>query len=263
MGREWSRVATAATALGVLLRSDGFHFSSHVNHRTAGSSHGSRSEKEITKPPFMAAGDDNLPDADEGGTAFGEKSRFMPISFDRIDVPVAPPEKKEGASVPAQKTISNTPGVATAASAAKEKHLGAAKMKSREGEKDFIKPEEVIGFSKEREAKKEVPPMFEPRAAQAVLNGGTTPCNIKVVGVGGGGGNAVNRMVETGIGGVEFWSINTDAQALTRNLAPGKLAIGQSVTRGLGAGGVPSVGRKAAEESIDDIKLVMEGADMV
>ncbi|CAM9494488.1 unnamed protein product, partial [Ectocarpus sp. 6 AP-2014] len=84
-----------------------------------------------------------------------------------------------------------------------------------------------------------------------------------VVGVGGGGGNAVNRMVQTGIAGVEFWSLNTDAQALSRNLAPGKLAIGQSVTRGLGAGGVPSVGRKAAEESMDDLRLVVQGADMV
>ncbi|CAM9610666.1 unnamed protein product [Ectocarpus sp. 8 AP-2014] len=70
-------------------------------------------------------------------------------------------------------------------------------------------------------------------------------------------------MVQTGIAGVEFWSLNTDAQALSRNLAPGKLAIGQSVTRGLGAGGVPSVGRKAAEESMDDLRLVVQGADMV
>ncbi|CAM9835783.1 unnamed protein product, partial [Laminaria digitata] len=90
-------------------------------------------------------------------------------------------------------------------------------------------------------------------------------CCVQVVGVGGGGGNAVNRMVQTGISGVEFWSLNTDAQALSRNYAPGKLAIGQSVTRGLGAGGVPSVGRKAAEESMDDLskRLVVEGADMV
>ncbi|CAM9777000.1 unnamed protein product [Ascophyllum nodosum] len=110
---------------------------------------------------------------------------------------------------------------------------------------------------------KEVPTSFEPQEERLDPGGGAIPCTIKVIGVGGGGGNAVNRMVQTGITGVEFWSLNTDAQALSRNLAPGKLAIGQSITRGLGAGGVPSVGRKAAEESMEDLRLVVQGADMV
>ncbi len=87
--------------------------------------------------------------------------------------------------------------------------------------------------------------------------------NIKVVGVGGGGGNAVNRMVSAGLSGVEFISINTDAQALELSQAEQRIQIGTKVTRGLGAGGNPSVGHKAAEESRDDIAAALEGADMV
>mmetsp|Transcript_2520 Transcript_2520/g.3427 ORF Transcript_2520/g.3427 Transcript_2520/m.3427 type:complete len:452 (-) Transcript_2520:23-1378(-) len=95
------------------------------------------------------------------------------------------------------------------------------------------------------------------------LEEGATPCVIKVIGVGGGGSNAVNRMVESGIQSVEFWSVNTDAQALSRNLAEGKLMIGKDVTRGLGAGGNPEAGRDAAEESKTDIEMILQGADMV
>lgn len=87
--------------------------------------------------------------------------------------------------------------------------------------------------------------------------------NLKVVGVGGGGSNAVNRMVEAGIKGVEFIAINTDAQALNLSLAPIKLQIGQNLTRGLGAGANPEVGQKAAEESRDEILEHLKGADMV
>mmetsp|Transcript_14401 Transcript_14401/g.19265 ORF Transcript_14401/g.19265 Transcript_14401/m.19265 type:complete len:418 (+) Transcript_14401:156-1409(+) len=91
----------------------------------------------------------------------------------------------------------------------------------------------------------------------------TAPCCIKVVGVGGGGGNAVNRMVETAIEGVEFWALNTDAQALSRSLAPNTMNIGRETTRGLGAGGAPAVGEAAAEESRAEIAAAMAGADMV
>jgi cell division protein FtsZ len=87
--------------------------------------------------------------------------------------------------------------------------------------------------------------------------------DIKVVGVGGGGGNAVNRMIASGLNGVEFISINTDAQALAYSQAEKRIAIGGKVTRGLGAGGNPIVGNKAAEESRDDIAAALEGADMV
>lgn len=87
--------------------------------------------------------------------------------------------------------------------------------------------------------------------------------NIKVIGVGGGGGNAVNRMVSTGVNGVEFWSINTDAQALTHSAALRRLQIGQKLTRGLGAGGNPAIGQKAAEESRDEIAAALEHSDLV
>ena len=86
---------------------------------------------------------------------------------------------------------------------------------------------------------------------------------IKVVGVGGGGTNAVNRMVEEGIRGVEFVAINTDAQALAISDADIKVHIGTDITKGLGAGANPSVGREAAEESRDEIKRALAGADMV
>ena len=86
---------------------------------------------------------------------------------------------------------------------------------------------------------------------------------IKVVGVGGGGTNAVNRMIEEGIRGVEFVAINTDAQALAISDADIKVHIGTDITRGLGAGANPEVGRKAAEESRDDIAEALAGADMV
>ena len=86
---------------------------------------------------------------------------------------------------------------------------------------------------------------------------------IKVIGVGGSGGNAVNRMIASDVNGVEFWSINTDAQALTQSSAQKRLQIGQKLTRGLGAGGNPAIGQKAAEESREEIAAALEGADLV
>ena len=86
---------------------------------------------------------------------------------------------------------------------------------------------------------------------------------IKVIGVGGGGSNAVDRMIESGIQGVEFIAINTDAQALVMSKAPIKLRIGDKVTKGLGSGGKPEIGRKAAEESQEEIRKTIDTADMV
>ncbi|MGV0835383.1 cell division protein FtsZ [Mycolicibacterium thermoresistibile] len=86
---------------------------------------------------------------------------------------------------------------------------------------------------------------------------------IKVVGIGGGGVNAVNRMIEQGLKGVEFIAINTDAQALLMSDADVKLDVGRESTRGLGAGADPEVGRKAAEDAKDDIEELLRGADMV
>ncbi|MFP7201791.1 cell division protein FtsZ [Lysinibacillus halotolerans] len=87
--------------------------------------------------------------------------------------------------------------------------------------------------------------------------------NIKVIGVGGGGNNAVNRMIEHGVQGVDFIAVNTDAQALNLSKAEYKLQIGNKLTRGLGAGANPEVGKKAAEESREQIEEVLRGADMV
>jgi cell division protein FtsZ len=86
---------------------------------------------------------------------------------------------------------------------------------------------------------------------------------IKVVGVGGGGVNAVNRMIESGLGGVEFIAVNTDAQALLMSDADIKLDIGRQLTRGLGAGSNPVVGQQAAEDHLEEIEEVLKGADMV
>lgn len=87
--------------------------------------------------------------------------------------------------------------------------------------------------------------------------------NIKVVGVGGGWNNAVNRMIESGIEGIEFIAVNTDAQALFTSKAQTRINIGRATTRGLGAGANPEIGKKAAEESSEEIKQALAGADMV
>jgi len=86
---------------------------------------------------------------------------------------------------------------------------------------------------------------------------------IKVIGVGGGGCNAVNRMIDEGLGGIEFITVNTDAQALLLSKASTRVRIGDKSTRGLGAGGNPEVGRKAAEESAEELYEVLKGSDMV
>ncbi|BDG60750.1 cell division protein FtsZ [Caldinitratiruptor microaerophilus] len=86
---------------------------------------------------------------------------------------------------------------------------------------------------------------------------------IKVVGVGGGGSNAVNRMIASGLKGVEFIALNTDAQALSQSQAPSKIQIGAKLTKGLGAGANPEIGEKAAEESRDQLAEALKGADMV
>jgi cell division protein FtsZ len=98
-----------------------------------------------------------------------------------------------------------------------------------------------------------------PQVAPAI----ETFARIKVIGVGGAGGAAVNRMIEAGIEGVEFIVVNTDAQAIHHSGAAKKIHIGSETTRGLGAGADPSTGQKAAEESLDEIKKAVEGADMV
>jgi cell division protein FtsZ len=86
---------------------------------------------------------------------------------------------------------------------------------------------------------------------------------IKVMGVGGGGGNAVNRMIASNVLGVEFWLLNTDAQALSQSSDAQRLQVGQKLTRGLGAGGNPAIGQKAAEESRDEIASALAGSDLV
>ena len=86
---------------------------------------------------------------------------------------------------------------------------------------------------------------------------------IKVVGIGGGGVNAVNRMIEAGLRGVEFIAVNTDAQTLLMSDAEVKLDIGRETTRGLGAGSDPEVGRSASHEHADEIEEILKGADMV
>ncbi len=103
-------------------------------------------------------------------------------------------------------------------------------------------------------------------SAEGPMSGDIVPSSvarIKVIGVGGGGCNAVNRMIDSGLAGIEFWTVNTDAQALTYSSTTNAMQLGQKLTRGLGAGGNPSIGQKAAEESRDEIFQAVEGADLV
>ena len=109
------------------------------------------------------------------------------------------------------------------------------------------------GFEQEPAAQTSVQPQ-QPQRLKAC---------IRVVGVGGGGGNAVNRMIASGLNGVEFWVMNTDAQVLEMAHTDKRLQLGNKITRGLGAGGNPAIGQKAAEESHDDVMAVLEGSDMV
>ena len=89
------------------------------------------------------------------------------------------------------------------------------------------------------------------------------PANIKVVGIGGAGCNAVNRMIDANLQGINFIAVNTDSQALKKSKAETKIQIGEKLTKGLGAGGNPEVGQKSAEESLDTIEKILAGADMV
>src|SRR5207249_7278414 len=92
---------------------------------------------------------------------------------------------------------------------------------------------------------------------------GIQTARMKVVGIGGGGGNAVNRMIEDQLGGVEFISVNTDAQALAISKSDIKIQIGRKLTRGLGAGARPEIGRQAIEENRDEVARTLTSADLV
>lgn len=117
-------------------------------------------------------------------------------------------------------------------------------------------------FSSQRE--KESSTKVKPKTKTMEVTPEITPvANIKVLGIGGGGGNAVNRMIKSGLKGIDFISINTDAQALYHSEAPTKINIGKATTRGLGAGSNPDLGRQAAEEGLDDVKDAIEGSDMI
>jgi cell division protein FtsZ len=110
------------------------------------------------------------------------------------------------------------------------------------------------------------PPNMKGLTGEEFRGGDIVPgsiAKIKVIGVGGGGGNAVNRMIASEVSGIEFWTVNTDAQALTYTTTAKRLQVGQKLTRGLGAGGNPSIGQKAAEESRDEIASALDGADLV
>lgn len=93
----------------------------------------------------------------------------------------------------------------------------------------------------------------------STLNG----AKIKVLGIGGGGGNAINNMICSGLDGVEFIAANTDFQALERSLAPVKIQLGVNLTKGLGAGGNPETGAKATQEDLEKIREAVDGSDMV
>ncbi|MDQ3167315.1 MAG: cell division protein FtsZ, partial [Chloroflexota bacterium] len=106
-------------------------------------------------------------------------------------------------------------------------------------------------------------PPIDPREEDPETHLFSAFARIKVIGVGGGGGNAVNRMIRSGVENVEFVAVNTDAQALLNNEAPTAVRIGDKLTKGLGAGGRPAVGERAAEESAEGLAGLMRGADMI
>ncbi|MDR9402195.1 MAG: cell division protein FtsZ [Halothece sp. Uz-M2-17] len=121
---------------------------------------------------------------------------------------------------------------------------------------DDLNLDELLNSSYSDDAK----PTKEQARSDNIVPGNVA--RIKVIGVGGAGCNAVNRMIASDVTGVEFWAINTDAQALSRASAPNRLQVGEKLTRGLGAGGNPSIGQKAAEESRDEISSALENTDL-
>ena len=132
--------------------------------------------------------------------------------------------------------------------------------------KDLLKSAMEQSSLKSKNGKIKQDPVSSERpaaATQTVLPDVSPIANIKVVGVGGAGGNAVNRMASSDFASVEFISINTDAQALFHSKADSKIHIGREVTRGLGAGANPEIGRAAAEEALEELKSTLKGADMV
>ncbi len=123
---------------------------------------------------------------------------------------------------------------------------------------DIVEPEVPVQAPKRPAMKQQYTP--DPKGENIMPS---NTAKIKVIGVGGGGGNAVNRMIAAQVSGVEFWCFNTDAQALMLSQAPRRFQMGVKITKGLGAGGNPAIGQKAAEESRDDIAQAVEGADLV
>ena len=119
------------------------------------------------------------------------------------------------------------------------------------------------GFDPDRLQPSRTEPIVERILDDRVAGGARGFTEVKILGVGGGGNNAVNRMIDAGVKAVEFVALNTDAQALGISAARHKLVIGQKLTKGLGAGGDPSVGEKAAESSEEEIRAIVRGADMV
>lgn len=132
---------------------------------------------------------------------------------------------------------------------------------------DYLEPSAIQSNRRSQVSR----PNSQPKSVNPPLESSMNPnqiipsnvAKIKVIGVGGGGCNAVNRMIESNVVGVEFWQINTDAQALAQSLACNCLQIGQKLTRGLGAGGNPAIGQKAAEESREEIAKTLENTDLV
>lgn len=121
----------------------------------------------------------------------------------------------------------------------------------------------LLGAGKEKLRKEKVMADNNEKGRNVVERDPNTRAIIKVFGVGGGGVNAVNNMIRSGLDGVEFFAANTDAQALTSSAAGNKIRLGLEVTRGLGAGADPDVGYAAAQESVEDIRKSLQGADMV
>ncbi len=146
-----------------------------------------------------------------------------------------------------------------------EDTLSESEAASREKETSESKAQRPATRRRRRKKETSVPRMEEktplPRSQEMSEN--TLVASIKVLGIGGAGCNAVDRMIESGLDGVEFIAANTDSQSLSLSNAPKKLQIGANVTGGLGSGGDPTVGAKAAEESRQEFKELLEGADMV
>jgi cell division protein FtsZ len=222
-------------------------------------------QSEADPEPVQADADNEATDAADDQAEIA----VVPSDADEgaeIEVVEVAAEADEDADEDATEENVDARGEDTAAEETEQAAPAAADAEAEEpAEEEDAAPARIHVVSAAEERKPAQAPLPSPSTSSTERLAGSklAGAHIKVIGVGGGGGNAINRMMSSGLNGIQFVAANTDLQALSANDAPEKLQLGANLTRGLGAGANPEIGRQAALESTEEIVDVLEGADMV